>query len=52
MVADLYIDRSNAMTLAINTPVCSDDRILNSLKIEVDGIPLKHKIATIEGIRG
>jgi len=49
VVADLYIDRSNAMTLAINTPVCSDDRILNNLKIEVDGIPLKHKIATIEG---
>lgn len=49
LVADLYVDRENTLTLAINTPVYSDEKILKDIQVEVDGVALKHKIVNIEG---
>lgn len=49
MVAGLYVNRGNTLTLAINTPVYANEQTLKDIQVEIDGVPLKHKITNIEG---
>ena len=49
VVAQLNVDRSDKKALAINVVGTVDKDLLNSLQVIVDGEPLEHKFARVDG---